>query len=226
MKDKNIQYRNIAIDEDFKPSEHRAEPNGETIRVLEGYAAKWGVKSKLLRSDGEYFYEILTREAFDKPEILEGDTTYNKDHDDEYLIARTEAGTLSLTVDDVGLYFKATLTPGVSYAEDLYRNVLARNIKENSFAFIATPEDYSWSWDETEDVPVGTLNNIRRLLDVSSVVRPAYPETTLEARSVAIESCEDFMTSRKTEDPSIAPDDSLKLEGEARKRKLKLKNQK
>ena len=51
-------------------------------------------------------------------------------HDFNYVIGRTQAETLTLKLDDKGLYFKCLL-PNTSYARDIYENIKAGNVNRN-----------------------------------------------------------------------------------------------
>ena len=219
MKDENIEKR-IYSAQDLQLRAATDEETGK--RYLEGYAALFGVKSRLLANwERGLFYEIIERGAFD--EVLRDpnlDVTFNINHNDDYLIARTMAGTLELSVDDTGLKFRAEIPEGVSYAEDAYKLVETGNLNQNSFAFVSSESDYSWGEYE-DDIPIGRLNNIRKLLDTSVVTRGAYEETSIEARSeLALRSYEMYVEEQKEEEE--VPDYSF--EAEARKRKLNLKN--
>jgi len=164
----DIQFR--AVEEDGK-------------KFIEGYAAVFNSRSKLIMEMGELFYEEIERGAF--ADVLEEDgldvyLTFN--HSRDYIISRTVNGTLQLSEDDTGLWFRAEI-PNVSYANDTYELVKNGTFFENSFAFAVDSDGFRWS--ETEDnIPLRIVNKIRRLVDVSVVTKGAYADTTVAAREL------------------------------------------
>lgn len=203
----------------------RAETNESGDRYIVGYAAVFGRKSKLVFGDRGLFYEIIERKAFD--EVLQDpllDVTLNFQHSDNYLIARSTAGTLEMTTDDYGLLIRAKL-PNVSYANDLYELVSRGDLKAMSFAFWANEEDYRWG-EYDGDFPIGYLEKVRDLLDVAVVVRPAYEDTRVGARSeLATRSYEAYQKAQVT-DPEKGDEVSQEVkekEQKAREYEYKLK---
>ena len=97
-------------------------------------------------------------------------------HDPNYILARTKNKTLRLWEDDKGLAFEAKL-PDTSYAKDLMVNIKAKNITQNSFGFETVRDEWNKTGDKRELVEV-------KLYDVGPVTFPAYPQTSVQARSV------------------------------------------
>ena len=151
-------------------------------RYLEGYAAKFNVRSKLIFEGGRLFTETLERGAFDN--VLDNDVILTFNHSKDKVMARTTSGTLELNTDDVGLKFRAELPNNVSHATDTYELVKRGDLNANSFAFFVTKEGQTWSKD-TDGNPVRSINEIKKLSDVSVVTNAAYPETEIAARSLA-----------------------------------------
>ena len=161
-----------------KDLEFRASVEGED-KILEGYAALFNTRSKLL---GGQFYETIERGAFD--EVLNSedlDVVLNFNHDNSLVMARTTNGTLQLSSDDKGLFFRAVL-PNTSYANDVYELVKRGDIFQNSFAFLPSQDGYSVNRDENSKYDLVTITKIEKLRDVSAVTFPAYAETKVEAR--------------------------------------------
>jgi len=162
---------------DSKDLQFRAvEENGE--KILEGYAALYNVRSKLLFNS---FYEEIERGAFD--EVLRSeslDVVLNFNHDNSLVMGRTTNGTLELRSDETGLFFRATL-PDTSYANDVYELVKRGDIFQNSFAFMPAKNGYTQErLDDGSDLV--TIKKVERLRDVSAVTFPAYAETQVSAR--------------------------------------------
>ena len=163
---KDLQFR--AVEEDGK-------------KRLEGYAALYNVRSKLLYNS---FYEVLERGAFD--DVLQRedlDVVLNFNHDNSLVMGRTTNGTLKLTSDENGLFFRATL-PNTSYANDVYELVQRGDIFQNSFAFMPAKDGYTQERLEGENADLVTITKVAKLRDVSAVTFPAYAETTLQARAI------------------------------------------
>lgn len=136
--------------------------------VLEGYAATFNDITDL-----GYFRERIASTAFD--ESLGDDVRYLLNHDGLPL-ARTTNGTLELSVDAEGLYTRATLSD-TQAARDVYEAVKRGDISEMSFAFTVAEEEV----DKKQNLR--TVTKVARLFDVSPVTYPAYPTTSVSARS-------------------------------------------
>jgi len=183
----------------FNTDEHfRAiEDNGK--RYLEGYAAKYNVRSKLIFENGKLFTEELQRGAFDN--VLtdnELDVIFTFNHSKDKVMARTTSGTLKLNSDETGLKFRAELPNNVTYANDTYELVSRGDLNANSFAFFITKEGQLWTRDGDGN-PVRTITQIKRLSDVSVVTNAAYPETEIAARALEEVETEEVETEVKDE---------------------------
>lgn len=137
--------------------------------VLEGYAAKFDDITDL-----GFFQERIAVGAFD--DVLGDDVRYLLNHDGMPL-ARTQNGTLELTVDEVGLKTRAVLND-TQQSRDVYAAVKRGDISQMSFAFTIANQEVD------EERNLRTVTRMKRLYDVSPVTYPAYPTTTLEARSL------------------------------------------
>lgn len=136
--------------------------------VLEGYAATFNDITDL-----GYFRERIASTAFD--DSLGDDVRYLLNHDGLPL-ARTTNGTLELSVDAEGLYTRATLSD-TQTSRDVYEAVKRGDISEMSFAFTVEEEEV----DKKQNLR--TVTKVARLFDVSPVTYPAYPTTSVSARS-------------------------------------------
>ena len=144
--------------------------------VLVGYAAVFNKMSVVI--GGSYgFREMIEPGAFD--DVLEDDVRAVLNHDANFVLGRAGAGTLRLSVDDVGLRYEVDL-PDTSYAKDLLESVRRGDIKESSFKFTVLTDD----WSENDEGTVRSIKKIGRLLDVSPVTYPAYPDATVAQRSL------------------------------------------
>lgn len=155
--------------------EARAE-EGADVPIIRGHAA---VFDKLSENLGG-FRERIAPGAFDS--VLEDDVRALFNHDGNLILGRTRAGTLRLFLDDVGLGYELT-PPDTQAGRDLMTSIKRGDVSQSSFAFrVAAGGD---SWDEDEDgVIIRTITKFGRLFDVSPVTFPAYPDTSVAARSL------------------------------------------
>lgn len=153
-------------------------------KFVEGYASVFGVRSKLILERGELFYEEINPGSF--REILQRedlDVIFTFNHSKDIVLARSVSGTLQLSEDETGLFFRAEIDVDDTDAKNLWLRVKRGDIFENSFAFRVAEDDYSWSNTE-DDIPLRTIDRISALRDVSAVVYGAYPQTSVSAREL------------------------------------------
>jgi len=143
--------------------------------TIGGYAAKFNRMSRNLGG----FVEQIDNRFFNGsrgdgwPGVV---ARYN--HDDMSLLGTSDAGTLRLSVDEVGLAYDCDLP---SSRADVYELVQRGDVRQSSFAFIALEDD----WTVTDQgFPLRTLVS-GRLFDVAPVNTPAYEDTSVGLRSLA-----------------------------------------
>ncbi len=137
-------------------------------RRLEGYAAVFGVRAKVADFDEE-----IRAGAF-AASLAAGDKLALVDHDATKLLARTRNGSLRLAEDARGLHFEID-APSTQLANDVLALAEAGSLGGASFGFIAKRDEWA-----------GTLRTLHAvdLREISIVSAwPAYPETTVSARS-------------------------------------------
>ena len=143
-----------------------AEYEGNTIR---GYAAVYNSDSEWMGG----FYEQIATGAFD--EVMDNDTRAYFNHDENLLLGRVSSGTLRLGSDERGLYYEVDL-PNTSYANDLVELMKRGDVNQSSFAFLIDSD----RWEERDGKTYRIIEKVSRLLDVSPVAQPAYPDATSE----------------------------------------------
>lgn len=158
----------------------------ETIKVVdnekmivEGYALRFNT----LSNDLGGFVETISPEALKDADL--SDVRCLIDHDSSKVLGRTTSETLSLNIDDEGLYFRCKL-PDTSYSRDLYENIRLGNINQCSFGFVLD-EDGDTFEKRDDGLFKRTLNRIRSLFDVSIVTYPAYNDTDVSPALRSIE---------------------------------------
>jgi HK97 family phage prohead protease len=147
--------------------EVEARAKGSNIYV-EGYASVFEKRSGNLGG----FVEKVKPTAFNKT-VREADVRALWNHDPQYVLGRSGAGTLELSIDQSGLYYRSLL-PNTSYAKDLAELLERRDVRESSFTFFKVQDD----WDLTvEGYPQRSLIEVG-LIDVAPVTFPAYEDAT------------------------------------------------
>lgn len=145
--------------------------------VVEGYAAVYDMPADI----GGMFREVIRPGAFRAAIARGDDVTFNIGHNDHYLLARTSAGTLTLTEDEKGLRVRSELDALDPDAVRLVRKMKRGDLSEMSFAF-SVPEG-GQEWTKTADgMDVRELRDVM-LHDVSVVATPAYGGTSIALRS-------------------------------------------
>lgn len=149
---------------------------GDGLGSLHGYAAKFNVLSQNLGG----FVERIDPGAFTKSLADNNRVLCRLNHQDGGLLGTTEAGTLTLSLDDVGLIYDNPL-PDTTAGRDT--SVLAKrgDLRYSSFAFYCIEDE--WGFTE-QGFPLRTLKQVQ-LIDVAPVNSPAYLDTTVAVRSFA-----------------------------------------
>ena len=158
----------------------RADNNETDEMKIEGYFVIFNSETKLF----ENYYEEISDKAFKDIDLT--DIRALADHDTAKVLGRTKSQTLSLSVDDKGLYGEITINKNDSEAVNLYERVKRGDIDQCSFGFnildetMDTRADGSTKWTITEI----------ELFEVSVVTFPAYADTSVEARGAQIKQLE------------------------------------
>ena len=145
-----------------------AEQNGNTIR---GYAAVYNSDSEWMGG----FYEQIATGAFDG--VMENDVRAYFNHDENLLLGRVSSGTLRISTDKRGLFYEVDL-PNTTYANDLAELMKRGDVNQSSFAFLIEKD----RWEQRDGVTYRIIEKVSRLLDVSPVSQPAYPDATSELK--------------------------------------------
>lgn len=158
----------------------RADNNETDEMKIEGYFVVFNSETELY--DG--MYEEILDKAFRDIDL--SDVRALADHDTAKVLGRTKSNTLSLTVDDKGLYGEITINKNDTEAVNLYERVKRGDIDQCSFGFNILNEQMEQRSDGTTK---WTITEIE-LFEVSVVTFPAYSDTSVEARSEQIKQLE------------------------------------
>src|SRR4051794_21687892 len=151
---------------------------GKDRRSIGGYAAKFNKESRNLGG----FVEGIAPTAFNRARGNDWpDVMARNNHDDNMLLGTTSAGTLRLSLDEVGLVYE--VAPPQARA-DIVELVERGDVSKSSFAFRVIG-DGGDEWGLTEQgFPLRTLHSVD-LADVAPVNSPAYLDTSTALRSLA-----------------------------------------
>jgi hypothetical protein len=166
-KQREVERRNFPV------TELRAVTDDKGLRHITGYAAIFDSLSEDLGG----FREKIEPGAF-KKSIKKDDVRALKNHNTDYVIARTKSGTLKLSEDERGLKIDAT-PPDAQWAKDLMESIDRGDIDQMSFGFQTVTD----RWETQNNEEIRTLVEVR-LFDVSPVTFPAYPDTEVGLRSL------------------------------------------
>lgn len=143
--------------------------------VIRGYASVFDAESQDLGG----FREIVKAGCFRSSLDSNDDVLATIDHDPARLLGRRSSGTLHLMEDARGLRFEVQ-PPDTTYARDLAESMKRGDIKGASFGFI--PDKGGQTWRTESGQRIRELRSVR-LLDVSVVASPAYPDASAALRS-------------------------------------------
>ncbi len=148
--------------------------DGDELKIT-GYAAKFGKWSLDLGG----FKEKIRKGAFDEA-LEKSDVRALKNHDPNLLLGRTSSGTLELKTNSVGLRMEID-PPDTNTGRDIIEEIRRKDITGCSFSFTTLEDD--WKYPEDGSVE-RTIIKIGELFDVGPVTYPAYPDTSVAARSM------------------------------------------
>lgn len=172
----------------------REATDGAESRTIEGYALKFGVRSRLLCDWWNNYYEVLepgcvTREMLDKQDIK-----LTMFHDRQLVLARSNKGngTLSYEVDKVGVKFWAEM-PHTVDGDKALELVSRGDIAGCSFIYSTDEGDsenavsyerLDEKGDDGEDILLRHVKCIDNVYDFTITTDPAYEQTDVSKREV------------------------------------------
>jgi uncharacterized protein len=155
--------------------EFRVSPEGADATIT-GYAAVFNTPSEDLGG----WTEMIDPSAFDSVLAANPDVRALWNHNDDHVLGRTTAGTLTLTVDSRGLSY-VIAPPDTTLAKDLMVSMRRKDVTQSSFAFICKRDQ----WTDNQDGTVTRrILEFDSLLDVSPVTYPAYTSASSHVRNL------------------------------------------
>jgi len=135
-------------------------------------------------TDMGWFQETISRDALANTDLK--DVRFLVGHNTSMIpLARSrnnnENSTMQLTVNEGGMDIRVDLdTENNAEARALYSAVKRGDMTGMSFMFVVDKD----SWEDIEsDYPKRRVESISRVLEVSAVAFPAYPQTSIQAAS-------------------------------------------
>lgn len=165
--------------------EIRSSVDGDSIGQISGYALKFNKPSNATGA----FIEYIDPNALNGVDLSKALALY--DHNYANVLGRVDAGTLDLTVDDIGLRFVIDL-PNTTLGRDVYANVKAGNLKSMSFTFKIAKGGDAWKNGEK---PIRIIKQVALFNEISVVSVPAYEDTSV----MVTRSLEHFLSSKREE---------------------------
>lgn len=150
-------------------------------KIIEGHAAVFEQETNI----DNFFWEVIDRNAFADPNSLR-DVALFVNHDTLKIpLARSRRNngnsSMTLTVDDVGLAFRARLdVENNPDARTLFFAIERGDIYGMSFAFEVADDEWS---NLDSDMPKRRIKKFAQIFEVSACNFPAYEQTDIHARA-------------------------------------------
>jgi HK97 family phage prohead protease len=167
------------------------------LSKLSGYAAVYNRDSEDLGG----FTEQIAPGAFDAVLATNPDVRCLWNHSVNDIIGRTKSGTLTLRSDSTGLFYECQV-PDTQVGRDLLVLADRGDVSSSSFGFIVDTAPGSERWFDATGKETSKWGGVKRIIckvsqlfDVSPVCIPAYPDSTVQARSLA--EAKKFLQSRR-----------------------------
>lgn len=149
--------------------------------IIGGYAIVFNQQTLLWEHEGKKYYEIISPQALKGVDLSDVVLRYN--HNDNVMImAGTKNKSLELTVDSMGLRFKAKLA-NTTAGRDLFEMVKTGLTNKMSFAFQRAEDRIYVLGNDT----LIEITKFKKILEISCVDFPAYPTTSCFTIDPAVE---------------------------------------
>ena len=186
----------------FAPS--KLATNRNHLSVQKRAANGSGAESQLIRGYGSVFYsaadpgteywlwsdicERVMPGAFDELLKSQPDVRGLFNHDPNYVLGRTTAGTCRLSVDSVGLYYECDESPNDPDWQRVAEKITRGDVNGSSYSFIPG----STVWEETTDendnsIWIRWIKAVDMVYDVGPVTFPAFTSASSSRSTMAVE---------------------------------------
>lgn len=143
---------------------------------------------------GDWGEEYVAQGAFDGCDMT--DVRALIDHRPELVLGRSTADTLTLSIDDTGLFGSIRVNSRDTDAVNLHARVQRGDVNQASFGFDEGEVTYT---DLADGRVRRTINQVSKLYEVSVCTFPAYEQTYVSARSAAAEDVKKAVETRRRE---------------------------
>ena len=167
---------------------------GKTTKQIQGYAIIFDT----LSIDLGGFFEAIDSTALDGVDLSDIKLIYA--HENNQILARTDAGNLQVKVDDKGVFFIADLAD-TTLANDVYNNIQAGNLKGMSFGFTIADGGDKWVRQPNGKL-LHEVTQIGILGELTVTAWPAYPSTSVELKRSAEQQMKGIAADMATETPT------------------------
>ncbi|AKJ41548.1 HK97 family phage prohead protease [Pragia fontium] len=157
--------------------EVRAEQRDAEPTQIIGYGSVFNSRSEPMWG----FREIIKPGAFD--DVLNDDVRGLFNHDPNFILGRSSAKTLSLSVDEHGLRYDITAPDTQTIRDLVIAPMLRGDINQSSFGFRVAHDGDHW-YEDDEGIVIREITKFSRLFDVSPVTYPAYQDADSGVRSM------------------------------------------
>jgi HK97 family phage prohead protease len=127
------------------------------------------------------YKETIARGAFRKALSAGNNVPLLWQHDKNQVLATTQSGNLRLKEDGKGLFVEANL-PDTTLGRDVREMISRGDVRGMSYGIQTAREDSKVS--RKDGVIHRSIANVRRLIDVTLTWEPAYPDTSVELRTL------------------------------------------
>lgn len=161
----------------FEMLKRERREDDESSFLVEGYASTF--EEYTLFEDDEYIWrERIEPTAFDDTDM--SDVVFLLDHTGR-VYARTKNGTVTLSVDEKGLFTQTDLSK-TEASRGVYEDIEVGNYSQMSFAFRVRREDQHFDERNLQDgktVITRIIDRVEKVFDISAVGFPANPTTDI-----------------------------------------------
>ena len=162
------------------PDEARQAEDGKMI--FGGIASSVNEPYTLYEDDTYAFIEVIAPGAF--RDAAKWDVRVLLNHDPNFILGRTAAGTAKIEERSNGLYYEWDNDEAISYAADLARSIKRGDITQSSFAFAMGDIEERYYDEDGKKKVKRTILNFRQIYDVSPVTYPANQNTSVNKRDL------------------------------------------
>lgn len=153
----------------------------ENAPKIEGDGAVFDIETVI----GGWFREKIRPGAFTRVLSENPDVIGAYNHNWDYVLGRTTAGTMTLEQTDAGLRYAIDINPKDTQAMSVYEKVRRGDVNQSSFVFTVRKEEWTEPEENSAQLDLREIVEIGKLYEVGPVPFAQYPEASAQARSMA-----------------------------------------